>query len=214
MSAPAPTAIAAPTAVTATPTSVTAASTAVTAASMTGRDDMGDRRRLRRSGIGCSRRRRGDSYRGSPCRQYRCEVVQSDSHGRTPSIVQCGLIPELPSCERMSSPLAPIRASPLAESMAHNQPPTGHADDELYGSSVDVIAGVGELVRSTTGQWIARPPLRCPRGHPLRPGRMLVGSTAGIGHVIHIDALRLGPSPYSTVSASAARRFRFAAGDL
>jgi hypothetical protein len=62
--------------------------------------------------------------------------------------------------------------------MAHNPPPTGHADDELYESSVDVMAGVGELVRSTTGQWIARPPLRCPRGHVLRPGRMLVGSIA------------------------------------
>jgi hypothetical protein len=108
-------AIAAPTAViAAAPAAVTAAPAAVTAASMTGRDDMGDRRRLRRSGIGCSRRRRGDSYRGSPCRQYRCEVVQSDSHGRTPSIVQFGLIPELPSCERMSLPLAPIPASPAS----------------------------------------------------------------------------------------------------
>jgi hypothetical protein len=46
-----PAAVAAPTSVTAAPTSVTAASTAVTAASMTGRDDMGDRPRLRRSGI-------------------------------------------------------------------------------------------------------------------------------------------------------------------
>jgi hypothetical protein len=40
------------------------------------------------------------------------------------------------------------------------------------------MAAVGELVRSTTGQWIARPPLPCPRGHTLRPGRMLVGSIA------------------------------------
>ena len=36
------------------------------------------------------------------------------------------------------------------------------------------MAAVGELVRSTSGQWMVRPPLRCPRGHPLRPGRMLV----------------------------------------
>jgi hypothetical protein len=65
----APTSVtAAPPAAVAAPTSVTAASTAVTAASMTGRDDMGDRPRLRRSGIGCSRRRRGDSDRGSPLR--------------------------------------------------------------------------------------------------------------------------------------------------
>jgi hypothetical protein len=39
-------------------------------------------------------------------------------------------------------------------------------------------AAVGELVQSTTGQWMVRPPLHCPRGHPLRPGRMLVGSIA------------------------------------
>jgi hypothetical protein len=40
------------------------------------------------------------------------------------------------------------------------------------------MAAIGELVRSTSGQWMARPPLRCPHGHPLRPGRMLVGSVA------------------------------------
>jgi hypothetical protein len=40
------------------------------------------------------------------------------------------------------------------------------------------MAAVGELVRSTSGAWMVRPPLRCPRGHPLRPGRMLVGSIA------------------------------------
>src|ERR1700741_4127262 len=57
-------------------------------------------------------------------------------------------------------------------------PPTGHADDELYGSSVDVMAGVGELVQSTTGQWMVRPPLCCPRGHALQPGHTLVGSIA------------------------------------
>jgi integrase len=40
------------------------------------------------------------------------------------------------------------------------------------------MAAVGELVQSTSGQWTARPPLRCPSGHLLRPGRMLVGSIA------------------------------------
>jgi len=34
------------------------------------------------------------------------------------------------------------------------------------------MAAVGELVRSTTGQWIARPPLRCPRGHQRRHQRV------------------------------------------
>jgi hypothetical protein len=40
------------------------------------------------------------------------------------------------------------------------------------------MAAVGELVRSTTGAWMVRPPQHCPRGHPLRPGRVLVGSIA------------------------------------
>jgi hypothetical protein len=40
------------------------------------------------------------------------------------------------------------------------------------------MPAVGELVRSTTGQWMVRPPLRCPRGHRLRPGHVLVGSIA------------------------------------
>jgi hypothetical protein len=39
------------------------------------------------------------------------------------------------------------------------------------------MAAVGELVRSTSGQWMARPPLQCSRGHKLRPGRMLVGAS-------------------------------------
>jgi len=38
------------------------------------------------------------------------------------------------------------------------------------------MPAVGELVRSTSGQRMVKPPLRCPRGHPLRPGRMLVGT--------------------------------------
>src|SRR5271165_5545173 len=47
------------------------------------------------------------------------------------------------------------------------------------------VAAVGELARSTSGQWIARPPLRCPRGHPLRPDarrkhRVLVWSASDV----------------------------------
>jgi hypothetical protein len=40
------------------------------------------------------------------------------------------------------------------------------------------MAAVGELVRSTSGQWMVRPPQHCPCGHRLRPGHMLVGSIA------------------------------------
>jgi hypothetical protein len=38
------------------------------------------------------------------------------------------------------------------------------------------MAAVDELVQSTTGQWMVRPPLHCPRGHRLRTGHVLVGS--------------------------------------
>jgi hypothetical protein len=41
-----------------------------------------------------------------------------------------------------------------------------------------MAAAVGELGRCANGQWIVRPPLRCPSGHLLRAGRMLVGSIA------------------------------------
>lgn len=37
------------------------------------------------------------------------------------------------------------------------------------------MPAVGELVRSTTGEWIVRPPERCLRGHLLGPHRALVG---------------------------------------
>jgi hypothetical protein len=38
-----------------------------------------------------------------------------------------------------------------------------------------MTAAVGDLVRSTAGAWIARPPQRCPRGHWFGPNRVLVG---------------------------------------
>ncbi len=40
------------------------------------------------------------------------------------------------------------------------------------------MSGVGELVRSTSGAWMVRPPQVCERGHRLVPGRVLVGSVA------------------------------------
>jgi len=33
-----------------------------------------------------------------------------------------------------------------------------------------------ELVQTTDGKWITRPPTRCPNGHPLGPNQVLVGS--------------------------------------
>jgi len=45
------------------------------------------------------------------------------------------------------------------------------------------MTAVGELVRFPSSQWSGPPPLRCPRGHLMRPERMLVGSTAcSCGH--------------------------------
>lgn len=41
---------------------------------------------------------------------------------------------------------------------------------------------IGELVQTTAGTWITRPPLRCGRGHGLTPGRVLVGHVACQGH--------------------------------
>src|SRR5258707_13133085 len=60
---------------------------------------------------------------------------------------------------------------------------------------------VGELVRSRTGQWIARP-LRCPRGRPLRPRAgswsglslaRVVGTRHGAMGVGWFDPSSLGP---------------------
>jgi hypothetical protein len=41
---------------------------------------------------------------------------------------------------------------------------------------------LGELVQTTAGKWITHPPTRCPNGHPLGPGEVLVGHQACLGH--------------------------------
>ena len=41
---------------------------------------------------------------------------------------------------------------------------------------------LGELVQTTAGKWITHPPTRCPNGHPLGPGQVLVGHVACLGH--------------------------------
>jgi hypothetical protein len=40
------------------------------------------------------------------------------------------------------------------------------------------VPAVGDLVRSTDGDWMVRPPLHCPSGHRLKRGRILVSSIA------------------------------------
>jgi hypothetical protein len=41
---------------------------------------------------------------------------------------------------------------------------------------------LGELVQTTAGKWITHPPTRCPNGHELRAGRVLVGHVVCLGH--------------------------------
>jgi hypothetical protein len=41
---------------------------------------------------------------------------------------------------------------------------------------------VGDLIHTTAGAWITRPPMRCPNGHSLGPGEVLVGHQACLGH--------------------------------
>jgi hypothetical protein len=50
---------------------------------------------------------------------------------------------------------------------------TSHDESSLI--SICAMPAVGVLVRCTDRSWIARPPTRCPRGHRLAPGRVLVG---------------------------------------
>jgi|SRR5258705_12686949 len=41
---------------------------------------------------------------------------------------------------------------------------------------------VGDLIHTTVGTWITRPPARCPNGHPVGPNAVLVGHRACVGH--------------------------------
>jgi hypothetical protein len=54
---------------------------------------------------------------------------------------------------------------PLAGIDGPQPPPTGHPDDELGPASVDVKAGVGELVLSQSGAWMVVPGAHVGRLH-------------------------------------------------
>ncbi|UVT31527.1 hypothetical protein SEA_MASK_95 [Mycobacterium phage Mask] len=47
------------------------------------------------------------------------------------------------------------------------------------------MADVGDLVLSTEGGWMTLPPRRCPAGHVLVPGRVLVGHRPCAAHGGH-----------------------------
>ena len=40
---------------------------------------------------------------------------------------------------------------------------------------------LGELVQTTAGKWVTHPPTRCPNGHRLGPGEVLVGHQTCLG---------------------------------
>lgn len=61
---------------------------------------------------------------------------------------------------------------------------------------------VGDLVRSTTGGWVTLAPARCPNGHELGAGQVIVGHAVCVGHgggghttwtCLACDALVFGP---------------------
>jgi hypothetical protein len=41
---------------------------------------------------------------------------------------------------------------------------------------------LGELLQTTTGKWITRPPTRCPNGHQFVANQVLVGHQTCLGH--------------------------------
>jgi hypothetical protein len=41
---------------------------------------------------------------------------------------------------------------------------------------------LGDLVQTTDGKWMTRPPSRCPNDHPLGANQVLVGHQACLGH--------------------------------
>jgi len=45
-----------------------------------------------------------------------------------------------------------------------------------------LIGVLGELVQTTAGKWIISPPMRCPNGHTLSAGQVLVGHQTCLGH--------------------------------
>ena len=45
-----------------------------------------------------------------------------------------------------------------------------------------LLVVLGNLVRTTAGKWITRPPTRCPNGHRLGPNQVLVVHVVCLGH--------------------------------
>jgi hypothetical protein len=124
-------------------------------------------------------------------------------------------------CERTAPSSAQLRAcadgTPSGDVTAALSPTvrplaTG-ADYTEIRNSPRLFDVLGELVQTTTGKWITHPPARCPNGHELRAGRVLVGHQACLGHGggHHLDMPRLrchGVRPTAQHSLRDARRTR------
>src|SRR6478672_686397 len=72
------------------------------------------------------------------------------------------------------------RGTPAARGAAQ-YPTGGRAELRPFGRNRLPFV-LGELVHTTAGMWITRPPTRCHNEHPLGPGEVLVGHQACLGH--------------------------------
>jgi hypothetical protein len=87
----------------------------------------------------------------------------------------------------------------------------GPSHEEASGSADRLLEMQGQLVRTTNGRWITKPPTRCPNGHPLGPNEVLVGHQACLGtaadtpHGPADAAIRPCTGHRSTATAAATR---------
>ena len=56
------------------------------------------------------------------------------------------------------------------------------AEEKGYFKAQGLDYDFRELVQTTDGKWIIRPPTRCPNGHRLGANQVLVGHVACLGH--------------------------------
>jgi hypothetical protein len=75
------------------------------------------------------------------------------------------------------------RAATALPTFGHRQPPLGHSSQTPGSGPGRTLSTVwGELVQTTDGRWMTRPPSRGPNGHALGPNQVLVGHVACLGH--------------------------------
>ncbi len=112
----------------------------------------------------CTKRltRNGGGYEADPA------FSTSGLHARSHLTVDNERSQKVPRCQRN----VPESASPNKE---WTTPPIRYT---VISSQVCLA----DLVQTTVGKWITHPPSRCPIGHRLGPGEVLVGHQACLGH--------------------------------